>query len=324
LSPGAVAALITFSLGARLFGPRTGLVASFLFAIYPASIFWSSVLLSEALFTVPFAAAVFLLVLSRRRPTVWIVLSFGLALGYATIIRAPAASVWLVSIIFWWVLFDWQRAFRFAAVAGLGLLIWIVPVSIWNSVRTGEPQAVSTNGAFNLRIGHSPDATGRYVHPRDPRDLLVLTSPEYLRQRPNLQDALGYAVSHPFRELQLAGWKTVYLYGTDSDWAEWAGRRQPIWGSLSAAQHLIDVGDAANVMVLLLALGSIPWTFSTRDERLALWLVLGAWTAVHILFFSEPRYHLPLLPILLIMAARTLVEMTRTLRAPSLGGNDSP
>jgi hypothetical protein len=67
-------------------------------------------------------------------------------------------------------------------------------------------------------------------------------------------------------------------------------------------------------MMLLLVLASIPWTLSAKDERLALWLTLAAWTAVHIVFFSEPRYHLPLLPILFAMAARTLVELPRLLR----------
>jgi 4-amino-4-deoxy-L-arabinose transferase-like glycosyltransferase len=314
VAAGTLTVLLTFLIGARVFGARVGLIAAALFAVYPANIFWSEVLLSETVFSVPFGIAILLLLRTSRRPSPVLALAFGLALGYATIMRAQASIVWIAALITWWTLYDRRRdALRAAAISAVGLVLWVAPVCVWNSARTGEVQLLSTNAVFNLRIGHKPEATGRYVHPRDPRDLLVVTSPEYTEQRRNLHEAVTYAATHPLREVQLAAWKTIYLYGTDSDWALWGGASGPIWGSASATQHLIDLGDAANVMMILLVLASLPWTLSAKDERLALWLTLAGWTAVHIVFFSEPRYHLPLLPILLAMAARTLVELPRLL-----------
>jgi 4-amino-4-deoxy-L-arabinose transferase-like glycosyltransferase len=311
---GTITVLLTFLIGARVFGVRTGLVAAALFALYPASIYWSDMLLSETVFSVPFGVAILLLIRSGRRPSPMLALLFGLVLGYATIMRAQGSIVWIAALITWWVLYDRRRdALRAAAISAIGLVLWVAPVCVWNSVRTGEVKLLSTNAVFNLRVGHKPGATGRYVHPIDPRDLRVVTSPEYTEQSRNFHEAVTYAVTHPGREAQLAVWKTIYLYGTDSDWALWGLEWRPVWGSASVTQHLIDLGDAANVMMILLVLASLPWTLSAKDERLALWLTLAAWTVVHIVFFSEPRYHLPLLPILLAMAARTLVELPRLL-----------
>jgi 4-amino-4-deoxy-L-arabinose transferase-like glycosyltransferase len=314
VAAGTIMVLLTFLIGARVFGARAGLIAAALFAVYPASIFWSKVLLSETVFSVPFGIAILLLIRSSRRPSPALALLFGLALGYATIMRPQASVVWIAALITWWTLYDRRRdALRAAAISAIGLVLWIAPVCVWNSVRTGGVQLLSTNTVFNLRIGHKPEATGRYVHPSDPRDLQVITSPEYTEQGRNLHEAVTYAATHPVREAQLAVWKTIYLYGTDSDWAVWGTASHPVWGSASTTQHLIDLGDAANIMMMLLVLASLPWTLSARDERLALWLTLAGWTAVHIVFFSEPRYHLPLLPILLAMAGRALVELPRLL-----------
>jgi len=314
VAAGTITVLLTFLIGAHVFGSRAGLVAAALFAIYPANIYWSDMVLSETVFSVPFGVAIVLLARTGRRPSPGLALLFGLALGYAIIIRPQAAVVWLAAVITWWTLCGVRRdALRAAAISAIGIVVWVVPVCAWNSARTGEVQLLSTNAMFNLRVGHSPAATGRYVHPRDPRDLLVITSPEYTEQGRNFREAVTYAATHPVREAQLAAWKTIYLYGTDSDWALWGLAFRPVWGSARTTQHLIDLGDAANVMMVLLVLASLPWTFSAKDERLALCLTLAGWTAVHIVFFSEPRYHLPLLPILLAMAARTLVELPRLL-----------
>lgn len=314
VAAGTITILLTFLIGARVFGARAGLIAAALFAVYPAAIFWLEVPLSETVFSVPFGVAILLLITTGRRPSPTLAFAFGLALGYATIMRAQASVVWIAALLTWWVLYDRRRdALRAAAISAIGLAMWIAPVCVWNTFRTGEPQLLSTNAVFNLRIGHKPEATGRYVHPYDARDLTVLTSPEYTEQGRNFREALTYAATHPTREAQLALWKTIYLFGTDSDWVFWAGASHPVWGSDSTTQHLIDLGDAANVIMILLVLASLPWTLSAKDQRFALWLALAAWTAVHIVFFSEPRYHLPLLPILLAMAARTLAELPQLL-----------
>jgi hypothetical protein len=54
-----------------------------------------------------------------------------------------------------------------------------------------------------------------------------------------------------------------------------------------------------------------------RRDRLwlALWSTIAVWLALHLVFAGEPRYHVPLVPVLAILAAATLtrcVEMLPT------------
>ena len=55
------------------------------------------------------------------------------------------------------------------------------------------------------------------------------------------------------------------------------------------------------------AVGVFAW-FSIRDRRkLALVLLVAAWTALHLVFIPGSRYHAPLLPLLALWAAAGLV-----------------
>ncbi|MDP9236677.1 MAG: glycosyltransferase family 39 protein [Chloroflexota bacterium] len=60
---------LVFLLARRTFGGAVALVAAALFAVYPANIFWTSVLFSDVVFTAPFAVATVLLVYGGARPT---------------------------------------------------------------------------------------------------------------------------------------------------------------------------------------------------------------------------------------------------------------
>jgi hypothetical protein len=65
-------------------------------------------------------------------------------------------------------------------------------------------------------------------------------------------------------------------------------------------------------------------TFSLRDERLFLWLIVFGWTGVHVLFFGDPRYHLPILTILIPMASCGLAELWALVTSMTRGSPGSP
>ena len=52
-----------------------------------------------------------------------------------------------------------------------------------------------------------------------------------------------------------------------------------------------------------------------RKETLLLPILLVVlWTATHVVFFGEPRYHLPMLALLIPMAAASLVWLAEAVR----------
>ncbi|MDP9237769.1 MAG: glycosyltransferase family 39 protein [Chloroflexota bacterium] len=307
---------LVFLLARRLFNGTVALVATALFAVYPANIFWSSVLYSDTVFTLPFLMATVLLVYAGPRPARLQALAFGLALGYATIIRPPAIVVLGAAATYWLMRAEPKSAvLKPVAIALAGVCLWVVPVAVWNSVRTDKLTLLSENLAYNLRIGHAPYSTGRYTLPSD----LWAASDPNTGALPSdslaIRRSIDFAVHHPIDEVRLSVKKVFFLYTTDSDAIIWAStvNRTPIWGSATTSQHLMDLADVVAYLALILAFVAVPLTFSLRDERLVLWLILAFWTAAHIVFFGEPRYHLPVLPIILTMSAVAIVEGWRAL-----------
>lgn len=305
---------LVYLLARRVFGKRQALIAAALFALYPASIVWTSVLFSDTVSMLPFAAATVVLLYAGPRPSPLTALAFGALAGAATIIRPQAAVLIAAAAAYWWLRSEHKRDVLAPLAASVaGVCLFVVPISVWNSVRNDAPMLLSQNAGYNLRIGHAPYSTGRYTQPVD----LWAATPNF--DRGELPDeglafrrAIKYAVTHPLREIELSGRKIFYLYTTDSDaiiFASTSGRT-PI-RSADFTQRLMDLSDVAAFGILILAIASLPLTFSLRDERLALWLIVLFWTAAHVVFFGEPRFRLPILPIVLTFAAVTLVEAAR-------------
>ncbi len=309
---------LVFLLARRPFGGAVALVAAALFALYPANIFWTSVLYSDLVFTTPFVVATVLLVYAGTRPTRTQAVAIGLAVGYMAIIRPQALVVLGAAAVYWLIRDESPRSvLKPLLYAAFGACIFILPNAVWNTARTGELTALSNNFGYNLRIGHAPYSTGRYIWPTDlwaspPTDASTGALPS---ESLAIRRSVDYAVHHPIDEMSLSAKKIFYLYTTDSDSIIWASTfdSTPIWGSAARAQHLMDLADTAAYVTLILALVVVPLTFSLRDERLLLWLILAFWTAAHIVFFGEPRYHLPVLPIILTMSAVAIVEGWRAL-----------
>lgn len=321
---GAGTIVATYLLARGMFDVRTAIIAAVLCAVYPANIIWSSVLYSDVVFALPFALTLAILA-SVRTPSAAAAIVVGLLVGYAAIIRPPAAILLLVAAAVWTTEARFSSMVRPLTLAALASLAFVVPVLIWNSVRTDSAMLLSQNLGYNLRIGHAPYSTGRYTTPPAEADRQILVSPQHRSDWSQAADALDYAVTHPVRELELSAKKVFYLYTTDSDsviWATSAGA-DPIWGSLTATERLQDIADIVSYAIIVLAIASIPVALSRGGRRSILWLTLLLWTAIHIAFFGEPRYHLPVLPILLTLASVSICTSWDALRGHSTPAGDA-
>jgi hypothetical protein len=133
------------------------------------------------------------------------------------------------------------------------------------------------------------------------------------KQRERLFDALGreraldYALGHPRREAELAVKRVLYLLESDAaasiDWSESLGRT-PIGRGRDA---FVLIGDIYWYAMLALAALSLVVVRRTR-EWWALWSMVAAWIALHTIFAGEPRYHVPLTPIVAVLAAAVLMR----------------
>ncbi len=143
---GTLVAVAGAMIGARIAGPRAGLGAGLVVALYPPLLANDVTVLVEST-AVLLLFAVVLLLLDGR--TVWA----GAGLGLLMLDRASAQ--WFVLVLGAWVVwrFGWRHALRMVAVAVVVVAPWVVR----NAVNVGGPALVATNG-FNLNAIYSNEA----------------------------------------------------------------------------------------------------------------------------------------------------------------------
>jgi hypothetical protein len=174
-----------------------------------------------------------------------------------------------------------------------------------------SPILLSANFGYNLRIGHAPYSTGKYIVPQDLWDADPGVSTFHERERVfndlGRDRALQYATSHKTREVRLSILKISWLWRADTDVLYWISSFGKTPLSPETWEHFRRLLEATYFAVLALALTSLIRIRSDFSSIVFAVLLIGAWTAAHVVFFGEPRYHLPVLAVILVpLAAATL------------------
>jgi len=319
---------LCYRLGSRLFRPAVGLAGAAIFAVMPGDIFYSALLLSEVAFSALFTFAVWwFVVLDERRPERllprW--LGFGMLIGAAILLRGTAGLYLAVPVAIWWASRSFGDALRMGAVAAAGLVLVVAPWTLRNQVVLGAPVIVSTQQVgMAMTFAHSEMADGGYSQRLVTfRNELVepfadLPNPEreIAEWRFEMRRAFDYARTHPLRELSLIPRRLVSLYAHDHAALPWLtpkpapGRKKPAIFSPRGDRALVIAADWSFYAILALALAAIPRTLTRR--RPAAWILPGSLayvTLLHgVLFAGDPRFHAPLVPLLAVLAASTLLR----------------
>jgi 4-amino-4-deoxy-L-arabinose transferase-like glycosyltransferase len=310
--------------GRRIFTRRAGLAAAGVYAVLPNAVVWLPLLLSETLFTFFFSAALWVLVASRpsaevRRPTA--ALAFGLLTGLAILTRGVGIVLPAAAVVFWLGRDGRRAALRQLLLALVAAAAVIAPWTARNWIVMGTPIVVSSNTGYNLRIGHSAGANGAFTFLPDTIDGVEswrsLERPDWEVRgyRVYARRALGYALSHPLRELELAKSKVYYLYRSDAEMTPalttWSAPLRP-----HALQGVLEPLVTATWFLLLFAAVASAFVWLRRTpQRLLLATVFLFWTAFHVAFFGLARYHLGLLPLMAVVATGGTVESLAVARA---------
>ena len=310
---GALTVVPVFVIGRRLGGDGCGLLAALLFAMTPALVFWTASVFSEPLFTLGVATTLALAMHTGDRGTVQWAFATGVVLISTAFVRsqgvlliAPVAVLLVRSR-------DYREALRVMAPVGVAIAVFVVPWAIRNEAVMGEPYLINGNLGYNLRLAHAPYSTGTSVPPQDLWDEQPGIS---FKERERLFDELGreraldYALGHPRREAELAVKRVLYLLESDAaasiDWSESLGRT-PIGRGRDA---FVLIGDIYWYAMLAHATLSLVVVRRTR-EWWALWSMVAAWITLHTIFAGEPRYHVPLTPIVAALAAAVTLNLLR-------------
>jgi 4-amino-4-deoxy-L-arabinose transferase-like glycosyltransferase len=308
---GLAAVFALHRLALALAGPAVAAVAALLLALHPTAIVMTTVHALENLYIPIVLGALAVLVRFGRGPVArWrAVLATGVLLGLGAYVRAP--SLLLLAVVPLWLLLTgvsfWRTLLPTAAAAGVALVL-LLPWGFRTAHHFGSFQLVSMNGMSNLWMGNHPGSDGGYHEL--PAEVAALSVPDrekelgaraiaFIREQPGQyllrcvrrcfttlrSDTIAVGWSEPGLVARgLGGLVTplkaltsvaFYLLGAAAVWSLWRRRRA------------LDRGDL--LLVAVLALLAFPFV-----------AIVGG-----------NRYHLPLGPILVLLAARLVRSPAR-------------
>jgi 4-amino-4-deoxy-L-arabinose transferase-like glycosyltransferase len=317
---GAATVCVTYRLAVSLLGFRIALVSGLLLALFPSQVYYSGTLLSEPLFTFLFMFGLLLATSGGWRAegmTLRHALGLGILMGAAALVRGITMGIPVVMLIASRALFSsFRRALACAAVVAAGIVLFVLPWSVRSSLALGTPVLISTNVGDDLCIGNQPNSTGRFLLSGpcfEGYEGLDRKTLEVERNRDDRGRALKFMVTSPLSEGKLVLRKAYYLMYTDDDgiWAIESWGNDPFI-ELNLRDYLRTAANAYYFAALAFALVGVVLWIRRRDRRLIfLLLMLGYVLLIPLIFFGDPRFHFPAIPIISMLAASGLVSALR-------------
>ena len=318
LSLGSV--LLLFLLTRQLFDERIAVWAAAAWCLYPSFLYAGVLLLTEVLFTFLLLAACVTAALALRdgdRAPAWAFAS-GLALGLAALTRSVVWPLPLVLLPLACVVARYSLRQRALVAVSLtaGYMVVVGPWAVRNTHLQQTAVVVDTMGGLNLRMGN-------YEYTREDRmwdgvalsgeqawsAAMVAEHPEASswtegkRERWARDRAIAYMTAHPWITTRRAALKFADFWGLEREYV--AALRQgkyrpPLW--FAGLSSVATVGAYGTAMVLACVGLFGRWQ---RDWQLHVvpLLIVACICGVHTIVFGHSRYHLPVMPILLMYAA---------------------
>jgi hypothetical protein len=276
--------------------------------------------MSEVTFIFFVLLAVYLLLRDAQEhagPRVWFLIGTGLVIGYAALVRGQALLLPLVFVPFWLCAgFDRRQVFDKLVALALGIGLIIAPWTVRNAVALDAPVLLATNAGVDFWIGHHEGASGRGQKADEivfARPELTTVEREVWSNAEGFRRGLRYALTHPLEEVSLLFKKLFWLYYNDEEGLAWNESHggQPFLGDVWR-EGLRSLSNVYYFAVLgFVALGAPLW-WSLRDPgRVLLLSLIAYWTLVHLVFFGDPRFHVPILPVFALLAALPWVALWR-------------
>ena len=325
---GAVTVVLLFELARRLFDSRAARAAGLLLAVFPGQIFYTGTILGEVLFTMLLVGALLLLLAApwdAGRVGLGRLALFGLIMGAATLVRSITLLLPLLLLVFW--LFTSRRVGRSLLQAGvvtLAMAVFVVPWSVRSSIRMETPVLISLNAGDNLCMGNHEGAPGHFTltdkcfaddQPGDSRTL------EVERNRENIEKGVTFISENPLEAARIVLRKAYYLFYRDSGglFATESYGNDPFIPTFRR-EVLADVADGFYFVAgAYAALGVGLWLFRPEPRRTLLLLSTAYVAAVPLIFFGDPRFHFPVIPLACVLAGSAMAAVWQRARAGAPG-----
>ncbi len=318
---GSFSVLLILKLGERLGGRKLGMLAGLIAALYWPLIYFDVQLLSPSLeiflnlfmFEVIFRA--------REKSSSGLYLAAGVLLGLSAITRPTILS--FAPILALWVMVEkggkggWKKNLVATLLLSAGALLCVMPVSIYNLAHQGQFVLIATNGGVNFFIGNNPRSNGMTAVVPGTRKGWQSGYEDTHRLA---EEALGHGLSEAevssywYRRswqwilTEPGAWLRLLLHKFRLYWSPHEiGNNQSI-SSVARLSFLMRLLAWAGFP--LLAALAFPGLIAARGREWALLLLfVPANMMTTILFFCNARYRLPVIPVLILLAAGACVRI---------------
>jgi 4-amino-4-deoxy-L-arabinose transferase-like glycosyltransferase len=308
---GAVVAALAASIAGRLFDRRIATLAGILCACYPGLIGYSGLLLTEAVFTTLLIVMVSWLLTISGASSWRSLAGLGVLGGLTALVRAETVLLPLFVFVTLRVFFkDRSVTVKQAVLVYATVALTLAPWAMRNYAVTGEFIPLTVHGGDVLWISSYKEEWLEFYPDKEPYKSLVaglseLETSKVLRRegiRNIVEDPAGFAwlCVKRFPRLWIGGHSNLFAGFGDSTRAYLERREYTVF----LVKLTLLIGNT--LLVLLGAYGAY-WSFSRHAADLRSLVILSApvvfITAIHVVLFATPRFHVPVMPFMLVFAA---------------------
>ncbi len=294
-----VSAVCLAILGNRLLGRTAGLIAGFLWAFYPTSLFYSAIhIWYSELAVMLVLLAITIAVTGKHPPTIRRVAFFGGLSGLIVLVDSTMGLY--LPLLLLWMLFAWEvklsRLVVLVIVWGVTAGVVVSPWMIRNSLVLESPRVVKSNLGEALFTGNNPFSSGENDRTEIKQAFAALDQEElkYYKSQSELvyngylrNKALEWIRAHPLRFFHLTAQRISYFWVRipNLGWKSWVHLAYfgplvflavyGLWHGLRRRWHLVPVG-------LFLVVYPLPY---------------------YVTFLRHGRYIYPVEPLVVLLAA---------------------
>jgi hypothetical protein len=333
-----VTVLALWYISARMFGKYVGRVSALLSALLPSTVFSCMLLGAEAPEAMWFmlALAVYVGAMDEHE-RIWPALACGILMGVGALIRPQFFLLPLPIGLH--MFFSWAGKRRALTAALLMMLATAAVVAPWtyrNYKVTGGLVLISSNNGHNIYSANSQEANGGYNDKATTRLFQAVketaaSAPagqtrqeDLLLQQIGNQWAWQWIETHPLEFAKLTVAKFKNLWQNDNEIAWWAltepKTEYPELPIPKKIQSLAEGGSQGYYLALVIATLVALLRFKTPLMRRRAWMVLpmiaACFTAIHMVFEAQGKYHYMLVPLMCIFAALSIAPAEIIVNAP--------
>ncbi len=278
-------------------------LAAWIVACYPMLLVYPLGLGTENPFFVLLLSSFLFLLLSIEKPSASCFLLSGFFLGLTALTRSVILPFAGLAMLWAW-FFSKQR--RGAVLMALAFALTIVPWMVRNSLLHQRLTGIETSMGYNLYLGYHPQGNGSFVFGPSLDLLPILDDAD--RDRIGTEKALEFIKAQPERFIPLAMNRLGFFFGLEKRVLMYFYSNNiigyiplPLLLTISAILLLPFVILSVSAAF---GLAYLRW----KPEHILLILLFAGYILPHVFILSEDRFHLALVPYIVILAAQFWVN----------------